>query len=276
MSKRYIHLGSWNIEHLSKRGGRSESVYALTEHIEMASLDVLALQEVYVTHEEDGIRKNRELDSVMHLLFEHTGDSWQYELLPNRSSDDESQLCGVIWNSSVLDHLGTHRLDVDHQSDGMRLWDRTPHALQFKFRHKTDFAIVPLHMKSNYGGASRAKRIRREEAKTLVSTLPAIANELSENDIVLIGDTNCLDAYEPALRAFAEAGYEDLNETDAGTFVSGAPFDRIFIPVDRKVFRYSRQYVVVSANPDDHDKYLSDHYLIKTVLKIRRDDDGEA
>jgi len=42
MNKRYIHLGSWNIEHLSKRGGREESVYALTEHIEMASLDVLA------------------------------------------------------------------------------------------------------------------------------------------------------------------------------------------------------------------------------------------
>ena len=86
MNKRYIHLGSWNIEHLSKRGGREESVYALTEHIEMASLDVLALQEVYVTHRDGGLLRNSELDAVMELLKEHTSDTWKYELFPQSRS----------------------------------------------------------------------------------------------------------------------------------------------------------------------------------------------
>ena len=157
MNKRYIHLGSWNIEHLSKRGGREESAYALTEHIEMASLDVLALQEVYVTHKEDGLLRNAELDMVMSLLKEHTADSWKYELFPNRDPDDESQLCGVIWNASVMDWLGTQKLEVSHRKDGYSLWDRVPHAVHFKYRQKTDFVVIPLHMKSNYGGASRAK-----------------------------------------------------------------------------------------------------------------------
>ena len=173
-----------------------------------------------------------------------------------------------------MDWLGTHKLDVSHSKDGYSLWDRAPHAIQFKYRQKTDFVVVPLHMKSNFGGASRAKRVRKREAKTLVSKLPALADSLGELDIVLIGDTNCLNSAEPALSVIADAGFEDLNEADTGTFISGAPFDRVFIPQDRKVFQFSRQYVVVSANPADHDKYLSDHYLIKTVLKIRTDDDG--
>lgn len=273
MGKRYIHVGSWNIEHLSKRGGRDENIYALTEHIEMASLDVLAMQEIYVTHEDRGERRNRELDGVIRLLKEHTEDDWLYQILENRSSTDDEQLCAVAWNSTVLDHLGSVKIPVEHSRDGYRLWDRTPHAIKFKFEDKTDFAVVPLHMKSNYGGASRARRVREREAATLVEKMPDVRDQLEELDIVLIGDTNCLRASEPALRIFDEAGFEDLNESDAATFVSGAPFDRVFVPYDRRVFLYSRQYIMTSANPDDHDKYLSDHYLIKTVLKIRRDDD---
>ena len=275
MNKRYIHLGSWNVEHLSKRGGREENIYALTEHIEMASLDVLALQKIYVTHTEDGNRKNNELDGVLKLLKEHTDENWRYEIFENRDPDDQSQLCGIVWNSSVLDRLATLKIPVEHSNDGDRLWDRTPHAVKFKFKHKTDFAVVPLHMKSNYGGASPAMRIRKKEAETLISKLSAVRQELKELDIVLIGDTNCLTSSEPALEILANAGFEDLNEADARTFVSGAPFDRVFVPENRKVFLYSRQYIMVSANPDDHDKYLSDHYLIKTVLKIRRDEDDE-
>ena len=44
MSLTYLQIGSWNIEHLSKEGGRKESPYALTDHIEMAGIEVLALQ----------------------------------------------------------------------------------------------------------------------------------------------------------------------------------------------------------------------------------------
>jgi len=80
MSKRYLHIGSWNIEHLSKIGDRKENVYALTEHIEMATLDILALQELYVTHVKAGERRNRDLDGIIKLLKEHTGDKWMYEV----------------------------------------------------------------------------------------------------------------------------------------------------------------------------------------------------
>ncbi len=68
-----------------------------------------------------------------------------------------------------------------------------------------------------------------------------------------------------------------VTEDDICTYVKGhnAPFDRIFVPrgEDRKPFLYSRQYILCSASPLSRDRYLSDHYIIKTMVKIRRDDD---
>lgn len=277
MAKRYIDVGSWNIEHFGKRGGRKESVYALAEHIEMASLDVLALQEVYVTNPPDETEKRNDLlDGVLELVKEHTGHTWAYELFANRSEDDRTQLCGVAWNQDVLTKQGdTHRLEVDTGQPGFRLWDRMPHAVGFRYGDDIDFLVVSLHMKSNYGGATKARRVRHREAQTLVEQVQVLRDSLGEQDIILLGDTNCLASHEPALEVLAEAGFEDLNTADSATYVGGAPFDRIFIPEERKAFKYSRQYIMVSANPHDHDKYLSDHYLVKTVLKIHEDDDGD-
>lgn len=275
MNKRYIHIGSWNIEHFSKVDDRIENQYALAEHIEMASLDVLALQEVYVTYRDaGGARRNKDLDKVLALIEEHMGVLWQYEILENRNPTDDEQLCAVVWNPQAVTKIGNFKIPVKHKDGEFSLWDRTPHAVKFKHLDKTDFVLIPLHMKANVGGATTAKKIRNLEAQTLIENLPAVREALDDLDIVMIGDTNCLGSGEPALETFTTNGFEDLNEADGKTFVSGAPFDRTFVASGRRPFDYSRQYIMVSANPDDHDKYLSDHYLIKTVIKIRQDDDG--
>jgi hypothetical protein len=275
MSKRYIHIGSWNIEHFSKAGGREENIFALTEHIEMASLDVLAMQEIYVTHmDADGSRRNQHLDGVVELLLEHTDCLWAYEIFENRNSADKEQLCAIAWNTTQVSKLATFRIPVATKVDGISLWDRTPHAVKFKHRDKTDFVVIPLHMKANVGGATQAKRIRELEARTLIDNLPVVREKLEDLDLIMIGDTNCLGSGEPALELITSNGFEDLNEADGKTYISGPPFDRTFVTADRRIFDFSRQYIMVSANPADHDKYLSDHYLIKTVVKIRKDDDG--
>ena len=52
MSLTYLQLGSWNIKHLGRQPtshAQSQSVYALTDQIEMAGIDVLAVQELCVT-----------------------------------------------------------------------------------------------------------------------------------------------------------------------------------------------------------------------------------
>lgn len=288
----FLQIASWNIEHLSgaSREEKKQSAYALADHIEMAGVDIVALQEIYVTGTKDGRRRNAELDRVCEILEEHLGSAWDYEILPNRRKGDKSQLCCMLWNEARVSLAEVRKLDVPHKDDGDPLWDRAPHACKFTMLmdvwHKSEdgewtevteekaIVIVPLHMKSNYGGGTKNMRIRAKEARALCETLPEI--RAMDESIVLIGDTNVLRFDEEAIRCFVEAGLVDLNNTDSPTYWSRAygdsPFDRAFVAEDRPEFRYTRQYVLRSSDLVKHDQFLSDHFMIKISVKIYLDD----
>lgn len=305
----FLQVASWNIEHLSgqPRATRRQTVYALADHIEMAGIDLLALQEVYLTPEDEEVRlfdnqpviasraqsarRNSDLDSVCYLLEEHTDAPWKYVILPNRSSGDRSQLCAVMWDTTRLTLDNIRALDVLHSLDGYSLWDRKPHLLSFQssiavFRRNVAgewervienrrLSIVPLHMKSNYGGVTQNRQVRKREAQTLCDALEAISGSFDPS-LIMLGDTNILRNDEPALETFVNRGYKDLNNNDAATYWSRdfgeSPFDRIFIPADRLEFKYSRQYVLRSSDLEAHDRFLSDHYMIKMSVKDYVDD----
>jgi len=94
--------------------------------------------------------------------------------------------------------------------------------------------------------------------------------------LILIGDTNILKYDEPAVSIFVNNGFVDLNNTDSSTYWShqygDAPFDRAFVASGRDEFKFSRQYVLRSADLALHDKFLSDHYMIKMSVKLYLDD----
>lgn len=54
----FLQIASWNIEHLSgsPRANRRQSAYALADHIEMAGVDLIVLQEIYVTPKDEKVR----------------------------------------------------------------------------------------------------------------------------------------------------------------------------------------------------------------------------
>ncbi|MBK9513138.1 MAG: hypothetical protein IPO05_05800 [Flavobacteriales bacterium] len=305
----FLQIASWNIEHLSghPRAERRQSAYALTDHIEMAGIDLIALQEVYVTANDEEVRlspdqpviasrahadkRNSDLDVVCHLLEEHLDTPWKYIILPNRQSGDGSQLCAVMWNTQRLALGSVRALDVLHEQGEMKLWDRKPHMLSFtstveawrkdangmwnKETENRSISVVPLHMKSNYGGATVNRQVRAAEALTLCDAIDAIAGTYDPS-LVMLGDTNILRNDEPALETFVERGYIDLNNNDSTTYWSKdygeSPFDRIFIAKGRPEFRYSRQYVLRSSDLQQHDRFLSDHYMIKMSVKDYVDD----
>jgi hypothetical protein len=69
----------------------------------------------------------------------------------------------------------------------------------------------------------------------------------------------------------------DLNNNDTSTYwspqyVNGSPFDRAFVAANRPEFRYSRQYIMKSSDLLAHDRFLSDHYMIKISVKDYLDD----
>lgn len=306
----FLQVASWNIEHLSghPRRDRKQSVYALADHIEMAGIDLLVLQEVYATQLDEALRlfdhqpliqsraqsemRNADLDAVCYLLEEHLDVPWKYTILQNRQAGDRSQLCAVMWDTSRLSLADIKVLNVQHQLDGFRLWDRKPHVLSFtstidvwqkneakkweKQEQKRTLSIVPLHMKSNYGGVTENRQVRAKEAETLCDAIDAIRDEIDPS-LMLLGDTNILRNDEPAIDIFVKRGFIDLNNNDAATYWSKnygeSPFDRIFVAKERPEFKYSRQYVLRSSDLQQHDHYLSDHYMIKVSVKDYVDDD---
>ena len=305
----FLQIGCWNVEHLSgnERGQYNQSAYALADHIEMAGVDIVALQEIYLTDKNEVVRlfdkqpaipnkaqskrRNRDLDKVCYLLEEHLGEPWVYLILRNRRASDDSQLCAVMWNTSRVRENGVHKLNVRFKEDGDRLWDRAPHAIKFTTTVKVwvrgsdgqsrqeeqdrSIALVPLHMKANGGGGNINPRKRAKEAKTLCEQLPWVEENV-DRSVVLIGDTNIKENTEAAIDHFIEAGYIDLNSADRPTYWSRTwgrqPFDRAFVKEGRKEFRYTRQYILQSADLDAHDQELSDHYMIKISIKSYVDD----
>lgn len=307
----FLQIASWNIEHLSgaSRADRRQSAFALADHIEMSGIDALALQEIYLTPADqelrlgenqpiipshahpDSIGRNADLDAVCHLLEEHLDDAWGYYIVPNRSAGDRSQLCGVLWNTARLTLDGVTPLDVAHNHEGDALWDRKPHLMSFtseipvwrrdengewrRLDERKRLSLIPLHMKSNYGGVTKNRRVREKEARTLCATLQAIRQEIDPS-LVMIGDTNILENTEPAIEVFVDNGFIDLNNNDSTTYWSASygesPFDRAFVAAGRPEFRYTRQYVLRSSDLQLHDRFLSDHYMIKISVKDYVDD----
>lgn len=306
----FLQIASWNIEHLggSPRAQRKQSAFALTDHIEMSGIDLIALQEIYLTPEDEEVRlgpgqppiasratserRNSDLDMVCHLLEEHLEAPWKYLIVPNRQAGDSSQLCAVMWNASRLELAAVAPLEVEHRIDGDALWDRKPHVFSFvsdikvwrrdaggewvETPERRRLSVIPLHMKSNYDGVTKNRRIREKEARTLCDAVDK-ARASIDPSIVMIGDTNVLNNMEPAIDVFVERGFVDLNNNDAATYWSAqdaeAPFDRAFIAADRPEFRYTRQYVMRSSDLKAHDRFLSDHYMIKISVKDYVDDE---
>lgn len=300
----FLQVASWNIEHLSgsSRADRRQSAYALADHIEMAGVDLIVLQEIYLTPENDEVRlsdhqpviasravstrRNSDLDIVCYLLEEHLDVPWSYIILPNRSAGDRSQLCAAMWNTSRLALSDVRPLDVLHEHEADRLWDRKPHLLSFKseimvwrrsqsgeweqLAENRTIAVVPLHMKSNYGGVTKNRQVRAKEAETLCDALDRIRPDIDPS-LMLLGDTNILRNDEPAVEVFVNRGFVDLNNNDSATYWSKdfgeSPFDRVFLAQDRPEFRYTRQYVLRSSDLAMHDRFLSDHYMIKVSIK---------
>lgn len=274
-------IGSWNIEHLGDRKP-AQNPAAIAEAIAMTGADVLALQEIHDTDEAETFT-NEKLDAAFARLAKHRGAQWKYLLHRERDGVTRNQHVGIAWNDDRVELVGEpFRIPVRYEND--ETWKRHPHAVKLRARDGSfDAVFVALHMKSNHviEGLPEPAAIRALEAAALVEALPAVREHfVGETDFVLLGDTNCLRADEPALQAFAEAGFVDLNAADAGTYWSNyqgkestPPFDRILVPKDQGEFKWSRQYVLTPTARRDHDSRLSDHWPVLATVFSEADDD---
>jgi predicted extracellular nuclease len=291
-----VRLGAWNIEHLGNPCSRSDCGVSarrcaqrperclqnpadLARYIIASNVDVLGLEEVSQNLEG---RRNATLQRALEIVRERTGNTWRHVLFPK---SDQHQHIGVAWNTSRARLVGEpFRVPVRTNVNGQALWDRRPFAVKFSFgENRTDLVLIVLHMKANRRQNNEPNLVRREaEARELVRVLPQVRQQLDDEDIVLIGDSNILETEERASRVYIDAGFRDLNSEDEATFVSddGAPFDRTYVPTDQSEFANVDQVVFDTEFLDPNDlsrrqfrRRFSDHFMIVTDLRVRDDDD---
>ncbi len=275
----FVRIGSWNIRHLSDTS--AQNAVALAQHIQLAGINVLALQEIHDTDNDADRITNVKLDEAFRRLNENSGQDWRYVLHPEREGVTRNQHVGVAWNSDNVTMVAAPlMIEVDYGGND-EAWKRTPYAVKFKTSDQmTDFVVVSLHMKSNSGDVNGSTAAVRElEANALVEKLDNVREHFDDEDIILIGDTNARKNDEAALQAYANAGFKDLNASDSNTFRGFfnnserfAPFDRILVPEETE-FRFSEQYILRPADRRRHNQRFSDHWLIMTSVRVLSDDD---
>jgi predicted extracellular nuclease len=309
-------LGAWNLQWLgnAKAGHRKpQQPEDIASMLQLAGLDILALEEVSATYTDTaGNARNSVLDATLDQL-NAGGAHWSYALFPKRDGAraPQDQWTGLAWNASTVTPVaGPRRLDahidparedairqaLDQPEANTLVWSRWPQAMKFSAGPGlTDLVVVPVHFKSNIGGAGTVQA-RAYEAELLVQALQQLPPALRDDDVVILGDSNMLDADEPAGRTLQQAGFKDCNARDIGTHLSfrkgekRAPFDRIFVkaaqpetagacpaegrgqgPRDFKVMKPQDWQADISNS--QFQQRLSDHLLVRTTLCVMKDDD---
>ena len=288
-----IRVGAWNIETLgspesrdylrkspSNGYGVARKPPELADLIEALRLDVLALSEIDDTKAGDGTATNRVLDEAFEILNRRDGNDWTYGLFPKRIRRHSSQHTGLAWNRRRIRAVGRRfRVPVtDVTSHRFFEWDRHPHAMKFtRGRGRTDFVVIPIHMKA--GRNEAAVKQRRSEAEALVRELSEIQDHFQDQDIILIGDFNMLRRSEPAGRVYRrKGGLFDLNYTDRSTHIADLPFDRCYIPRAQRGNEFAGVTQVRIATPPPaaqrrFRRQLSDHWPIVLEFAEQVDDD---
>ncbi len=288
-----IRVGAWNIENLGSKYNRdyprerSSHGYGIARKpenvakvIRNLNVDVLALTEIDDNDQDPGARSNSILDEALEILNKDPGNDWQYELFARKRRSQETHLTGIAWNKMRIKREGRRlRIPVvDLERNRYSEWDRHPHAMKFtKGEGRTDFVVVPIHMKSGFYDEDDIRQ-RQLEAISLKEEFLELQAHFDDRDIILIGDFNMTNKNEDAGRVFRNSKPRlfDLNYYDVPTHVSGKALDRCYIPRKQRENEFrgvSRVQIVAPSDKAKFRKALSDHYPIVLEFKEMADDD---
>lgn len=278
-----IRVGAWNIEWLGNPQNRSgpaknhaQAAVDLAEYIADADVAILGLEEIAQTEGTDP-PTNETISAALKIVEKKRGGHWKHVLFPARSG--KNQNVGLAWDESHVTRIGEPvciTAPPETNAQGYPIWPRPPYAVTFSAGPGlTDFVVIPIHMKSNFGGDFSEQRAT--EARALVRDLPS---QVSDADVLIIGDSNCNKHSEPGIAVLESAGFVDLNAADATTFWRGSVLDRAFVPTSQPEFAARRFEVRREAFLNSHglteEQFkvrFSDHFMVVTEIAVMADDD---
>lgn len=281
-----VRIGSWNMHWLGRsdrRGNTEQSPEDIAKYIDASKVAILAINEVSFNDGTEALPQNKSLKRAMALLKAKTGDDWEHRLFLRDDPRDVDLLCGVAWNTSKVKLIEKPmRIGIRRSKRWQDIWNRHPYAVKFSTGEgKTDVVVIPVHMKSNFGGVFKTSKQRTQEARTLIRALGQVQNQFSDDDVIILGDFNTRYGSEECLYRYAVTGFKDLNGADQMTWIkdnrySAAPFDRILVSREQPEVKDCKQVVFKEHHLGTEEKYrkvLSDHYLVYTDVAVQEDDD---
>lgn len=200
-----IKVTTWNIEHLGTDGrgfggGYGGGVLPLRTDAQLVDIgifirdtlksDLIALQEIGLTYEEDGVSKSAELDKIV----DEMGDNWKYYLPPKHDNHhDGSMYVGFLWNSTRVRALTTGPLYVPNlEMAGKALFDRTPVIGYFEAlkdgESKNDFLLINVHLASGQHNDENHLIAMTLIQYRLNNALKEF--QIKESDRIILGDFN--------------------------------------------------------------------------------------
>jgi endonuclease/exonuclease/phosphatase family metal-dependent hydrolase len=284
-----LRLATWNIEWLGQPDKRAskqlQSPNDIAAYLAANPVDLLCVNEVSRDEVAGGFGRSTILTKALEIHGRATGSDWQHLLFPKDDPTEADQLVGVCWDAARVRLVGEPwRVPVRKGRGQGGLFRRHPFAAKFSTGEgRTDLVVIPVHLKSNAGDeAGTTVRQRAEEAKVLVRALGEVQNHFSDDDVVVLGDCNCLTSAEAALVRLRATGLRDLNTHDEPTWIRSArfepaPFDRIFVPDDQPEFATAALRVCrltpFAGGEAEFRQRLSDHYMVRAEVNITADDD---
>lgn len=294
-----LRVAAWNIEWLGRPDRRSgpaknnaQQPADLADVMADTGAAVIGLSEI-TDDSAGGPPSNSTITAALKVLQDKHGGDWRHVLFA-KPGGERDQCTGVAWDAKrVALVAGPTPLAIAEEIGpvGETLWKRPATAVKFSAgKGRTDINVIVVHMKSNFGdrekpGAPAAQRAL--EAERLLAALPKLDGPWAgEKDVLIIGDTNCKSAAEPAIVALVKAGFRDLNAADAPTHHSPgsgfepAPFDRVFVPADQPEFAGAVQITTRGAfekargvSERNFKIRYSDHSPVAVDVKVMADDD---
>src|SRR5437660_1057502 len=270
-----LRVGSWNLAWLGPSNHTPNERRApedLAQYIARSGAAVISLQLVGETPGPPG--KNATLNNVIHILYSEGQGDWDYLLFPSQYRD-RSDLTGVMWNKRLVSVVAQpYAIPVPRMQkalDESLLWERLPYAVKFS-TGRVDFVLIPVHTHASaLPDADISHRVH--EVRLLAQELDGIRKHFNSDNLILAGDFNTTGSNETTVVILTKQGLRDLNANDELTYISGAPFDRIFVAKDQPAFAKATQIRRVPSpgmSLDEFRRRLSDHYLITFEMRDGR------
>jgi hypothetical protein len=272
--KGVLRIGSWNMawlgpsNHTPLERRTSED---LAHYIARSGAAIISLQLVGETDGSPG--KNATLNNIIHILYSEGQGDWDYVLFPSQYRD-RSDFTGVMWNKTLVSIVAQpYAIPVPRMQkalDDTLLWERLPYAVKFS-TGRLEFVLIPVHTHASaLPDADISHRVH--EVRLLAQELDGVKKHFGSDNIILAGDFNTAGSNETTIVILTKQGLRDLNASDELTYISGAPFDRIFVPKDRAPFAKATMIKRVpfpGISLDEFRRRLSDHYLITSDIPDR-------